>query len=88
MLEAALWRKLLRGEFDLKKVRAFGLLVVHRLRDRARDLLRSLRGGAAPAPGEAVERDAALEAELDLLRDRGVAARRWPSAPPRSRTKS
>lgn len=67
--ERRLWRKLLRGEFDLKKVRAFGYLVVRRLRQGAQTLLRRV-GGAGE--GEPLERWPALEAEFDLLRDRGT----------------
>jgi pimeloyl-ACP methyl ester carboxylesterase len=67
--QGRLWRKLFRGEFDLKKVRAFAYLVLRRLGEKARPLLRRARGGEEGAP---LERWPALEAEFDLLRDRGT----------------
>jgi alpha-beta hydrolase superfamily lysophospholipase len=67
--EGRLWRKLLHGEFDLKKIRAFAYLVVRRLRQEGRSLYRRVRTGG---DGRPTEREPRLEAEFDLLRDRGT----------------
>lgn len=67
--QGRLWRKLLHGEFDLKKIRAFAYLVMRRLRQEGRSLYRRVRGGGTEGPAE---REPRLEAELDLLRDRGT----------------
>jgi alpha-beta hydrolase superfamily lysophospholipase len=67
--QGRLWRKLLHGEFDLKKIRAFAHLVLRRLRQEGRSLYQRVRGGG-DGPSE---REPRLEAELDLLRDRGTA---------------
>jgi pimeloyl-ACP methyl ester carboxylesterase len=68
--QGRLWGKLLRGEFDLKKIRAFAYLVAKRLRQTGRELYGRVRGRSDL---ERSERSPRLEAEFDLLRDRGTA---------------
>lgn len=69
LTQGRLWRKLFRGEFDLKKIRAFGLLVVRRLGEK----VRSLSGAASgEGDGEKPTRAPKVEADLDALRDTGT----------------
>jgi pimeloyl-ACP methyl ester carboxylesterase len=69
LTQGRLWRKLFRGEFDLKKLRAFALLVVRRLGEK----VRSLSGAASgDGDGEKLTRAPKVEADLDALRDTGT----------------
>jgi alpha/beta superfamily hydrolase len=63
------WKKLLRGEYDLKKIRTFGQLVVRRLTERFHELGHATGGAGADG---VQERDPGLEAELDSLRESGT----------------
>ena len=71
LLQVRLWKKLLRGEFDLKKVRAFLELALRRLTQKARLGLRKLRPSGVEEP---LERSDDIEGDLDALRDASVAA--------------
>jgi alpha-beta hydrolase superfamily lysophospholipase len=67
LTEGRLWRKLLRGEFDLKKIRAFALLAVRRVGEKLRSLL-----GSGAGEAEESRREPKLEADLDALRESGT----------------
>lgn len=69
LAQGRLWKKLLRGEIDAKKLRAFLELTVRRLTQIARGVVRKLRGSTEEQP---LERSSGIEADLDALRDASV----------------
>jgi alpha-beta hydrolase superfamily lysophospholipase len=71
LVQPRLWGKLLRGGFSLRQMQAFLHLAYRRLVQRIRALSLRVRAADSGAP---IERLPGVEADLDALRDAGVAA--------------
>jgi hypothetical protein len=71
LAQGRLWKKLLRGEFDARQIRAFLQLAGRRLSRLVRAGMRKLRPSTA---GQPLERSDQIEGDLDALRDASVPA--------------